>query len=67
MKLKERQKEFDVIKWYDSVLAGEDKCGSYNFCVKCRKEETYPCARAEHRYNNVGYYRLAVIRRHRGK
>lgn len=64
MKLKERQKEFDVIKWYDSVLAGEDKCGSYKFCVKCRKEEPYPCAKAEHRYN-TGYYRLAVIRRHR--
>ena len=64
MDFKSRQEQFDNIKWYDSVLAGEDKCGSYEFCVKCRKSEAYPCARAWHRYNN-GYIRLAVVRRHR--
>ena len=62
MDFKSRQDQFDNVKWYDSVLAGEDKCGSYAFCDKCRKEETYPCARAQHRHEN-GYIRLAVVRR----
>ena len=64
MNLKTRQKEFDDVKWYDSVLAGKDKCGSYVFCKKCCKEDKYPCARAEHRYK-MGYIRLAMVRRHR--
>ena len=63
MKLKDRQKELDVKKWYDSLVAGEDKCGEYEFCVRCDKEERYPCAKAEYRFNSVGYHRLAVIRR----
>lgn len=62
MNFKTQQDQFDDIKWYDSVQAGEDKCGSYAFCYKCRKTESYPCARAAHRYNN-GYYRLAMVRR----
>ena len=64
MNFKNRQKEFDDVKWYDSILAGEDKCGSYEFCVKCQKEEKYPCARAEYRYGKK-YIRLAVLCRHR--
>lgn len=64
MDFKTQQDQFDNRKWYDSILAGEDKCGSYEFCVKCRKTEPYPCARAAHRYEN-GYIRLAVIRRHK--
>lgn len=66
MSFKSQQKQFDDIKWCDSVLAGEDKCGSYEFCGKCRKEEKYPCARAAHRYEN-GYIRLAIIRSHKNK
>ena len=62
MDFKNRQDQFDNVKWYDSIVAGEDKCGSYEFCGKCRKNEPFPCARAAHRYNN-GYIRLAVIRR----
>lgn len=62
MNLKNRQKAFDDVKWYDSILAGEDKCGTYEFCVKCDKEEKYPCARAEYKYSTK-YIRLAVLRR----
>ena len=63
MNYKARQDQFDNIKWYDSILAGKDQCGSYAFCGKCRKAEPYPCARAAHRYEN-GYVRVAVLRRH---
>ncbi len=64
MEFKTQQDQFDNMKWYDSVLAGADKCGSYEYCGKCRKNEPYPCARAAHRYQN-GYIRLAVVRRHK--
>ncbi|MBQ7948863.1 MAG: hypothetical protein IJ284_03785 [Clostridia bacterium] len=64
MDFKNQQQMFDDKKWYDSILAGEDQCGNYDFCVKCCREETYPCARAAHRYNSK-YIRLAVIRRHK--
>ena len=62
MDLQIMQEEFDNKKWYDSILAGEDKCGSYDFCCKCNKEEEYPCAKASQRYNKK-YIRLAVLRR----
>ena len=64
MSFKIRQKEFDDVKWYDSVLAGEDRCGSYNFCAKCDKDQKYPCARAEYRYEKK-YIRLGSIFRHK--
>ena len=64
MDFQTQQKKFDGVKWFDSIRAGDDQCGSYDFCVKCCKTEKYPCARASHRYNNK-YVRLAVIRRHR--
>lgn len=60
MELKEFQDSFDYIKWMDSMAAGEDKCGTYIFCGKCNKEETYPCARAAARLQNK-YVRLATI------
>lgn len=59
---KSEQDKFDNTKWYDSILAGEDRCGTYEFCGKCRKEELYPCAKAMHR-NAKGGVRVAVIRR----
>ena len=59
---KREQDKFDKVKWYDSILAGCDKCGSYAFCGKCNKEEKYPCARAMHRYER-GAVRLAIIRK----
>ena len=39
MDFKMQQEQFDNQKWYDSILAGEDKCGSYDFCVKCCRTE----------------------------
>ncbi len=62
MDYKERQKKFDIEKWYDSMLVGEDRCGTYDFCVKCRKDEQYPCARAMARFQKE-FVRVAVIRR----
>ena len=64
MNFKTQQDQFDNEKWYDSVMAGEDQCGTYAFCVKCNKTEEYPCAKAAHRHNHK-YIRLAVIRRHK--
>ncbi|MBQ9728872.1 MAG: hypothetical protein IJV85_04675 [Clostridia bacterium] len=62
MNLQEQQKKFDVIKWFDSIRAGKDLCGTYAFCGRCDKDRPYPCARAAYRYGK-GYIRLAVIRR----
>ena len=64
MDLKSQQTEFDNKKWYDSVLSGDDRCGSYDFCVKCNKEDEYPCAKAMQRFQKK-YIRLAIIRRHK--
>ncbi len=49
MNFKNEQEKFDVIKWYDSIVAGEDRCGSYDFCASCNKAESEPCARAAFR------------------
>ncbi len=64
MYLKERQRAFDDVKWYDSVSAEADQCGKYIFCGKCEKQRKYPCARAEYRMNS-GYIRIAEVRRHK--
>ncbi len=50
MDFKKEQEKFDAIKWYDSIVAGEDRCGSYDFCVKCNKANPYPCAYAAYEY-----------------
>ncbi len=71
MSFKSQQKTFDDVKWFDSILAGEDKCGTYEFCGDCNKDESYPCARAGHRYSKMqtrlagGYIRIAVICPHK--
>lgn len=62
MNLKEFQDNFDYIKWVDSMVAGEDKCGTYIFCGKCIKDELYPCARAAERFERK-FVRIAVLRR----
>lgn len=64
MDYKLEQDKIDDIKWYDSIVAGEDRCGSYDFCVKCKKESRYPCARAKIRYEH-GLVRIATIVCHR--
>lgn len=44
--LKVKQDQLDVLKWSDSELIGEDKCGDYEYCVVCDKAKEFPCARA---------------------
>lgn len=60
MNLYEEQKKFDDVKWYDSIVAGEDRCGSYVFCDKCEKTSPYPCARAMQKHKK-GYVRIGVL------
>lgn len=62
MNFKERQKMFDNEKWFDSIVAGEDRCGSYAFCSACDKEDRNPCVRAMDRHEK-GYIRIATIYR----
>ena len=66
MNFKRQQAIFDDVKWYDSIVAGADRCGTYDFCVECDKEQTYPCARAARRHQR-GLVRIAVIYRTRKK
>jgi Zn-dependent alcohol dehydrogenase len=61
MDFKAQQERFDAIKWYDSIVAGTDRCGSYEFCKLCCKEEENPCANAAYRYRK-GWMRLATVR-----
>lgn len=61
MDFKKQQERFDVIKWYDSILAGCDRCGTYEFCAVCNKEEENPCACAAYKYRK-GWVRIATIR-----
>ena len=63
MDFKTEQDKFDQIKWFDSMKEGRDMCGTYEFCSCCKKEPTYPCARAAHRYQS-GYIRIAILRGH---
>ncbi|MBQ7913475.1 MAG: hypothetical protein IJ308_07030 [Clostridia bacterium] len=61
MNYKAEQEKFDKIKWYDSIVVGYDRCGSYDFCAKCDKTETYPCARAMHK-STKKRVRIAIVR-----
>ena len=61
MTLKEEQMKFDNEKWYASIVAGEDLCGTYSFCVYCKKTLTYPCARAARK--SAAPVRVATVRK----
>lgn len=61
MNLEKQQSIFDDVKWFDSIRAGEDRCGSYGFCGYCNKTAKYPCARAAKKENG-GAIRIAVVR-----
>ncbi len=67
MDFKSQQEKFDEIKWYDSIVAGEDRCGSYDFCVGCDKKESFPCARAAYRAREQVWTKLATVRVQFGK
>ena len=62
MNYRARQEEFDKTKWYDSITVGYDCCGSYPFCDKCNKQESYPCARAMQRKEGKKKVRIGIIR-----
>jgi hypothetical protein len=53
MDFQAQQKKFDDIKWFDSIIAGEDRCGTYDFCAVCDKEEEYPCARSAYKFRKA--------------
>ncbi len=61
---KDEQKKIDEKKWKESYESGEDKCGSYDYCSECKKEEEYPCAKAKRRVSNKkrGKTRVAVLK-----
>lgn len=61
---KNEQKKIDEQKWKDSYESGEDKCGSYEYCSVCKKEEEFPCAKAKRRVTNKksGKTRVAVLK-----
>ncbi len=62
MDFKSQQERFDNIKWYDSIVAGADRCGTYEFCGVCNKEEPEPCARAAYRCRKKEWTRIATVR-----
>ncbi len=64
MTLEAKQEIFDNLKWKESMETGKDLCGTYDFCSLCEKEKSFPCARAQKRYNGEGV-RLAVVRKKR--
>ena len=64
MILEKQQEFFDNLKWQASAQTGGDLCGTCDFCKVCIKNESYPCARAEQRYNG-GRVRVAVVRKKR--
>ena len=51
MNYRMEQEKFDKVKWYDSILVGYDRCGSYDFCAECDKTQSDPCARAMQKFN----------------
>ena len=42
----------------------QKKCGSYEYCSVCKKEEEFPCAKAKRRVTNKksGKTRVAVLK-----
>lgn len=48
--LLKKQEELDVIKWLESEMRGQDRCGDYEYCVMCHIDDSQPCARAFERF-----------------
>lgn len=51
--ISEKQKVLDGKKWADSVIAGKDMCGHYEYCCACNKQEENPCENAIKRYKKM--------------
>ena len=65
MTLEREQRIFDDVKWFESVRAKSDLCGSYAFCGACNKNLSYPCARASRLYSRE-VFRVATVILKRG-
>lgn len=63
MDYRAEQEKFDKMKWYDSIVVGDDRCGSYDFCKNCDKTEEFPCAHAMQKANKKRI-RIATLRIH---
>ena len=50
MKLEDLQRSLDLRKWHDSEDNAMDMCRHYDFCVFCKFEADFPCARAYNRF-----------------
>lgn len=46
MKLEEKQKVLDEVKWLKSEQEGRDVCGEFDYCKHCDKTKANPCATA---------------------
>lgn len=52
MAISKKQEELDEIKWYMGQELGCDPCGTFAYCVKCKKDEENPCEKALKRYKD---------------
>lgn len=50
MKLEDLQRSLDLRKWHDSEDNAIDMCRHYDYCVFCKFEADFPCARAFNRF-----------------
>lgn len=46
MDYSKKQNELDIQKWIDSQSKCHDTCGEYDYCKKCSKVNSFPCAYA---------------------
>ncbi len=51
MAITKKQRELDAIKWLKSEEMGMDACGSFDYCVKCDKNNENPCDKAFTAFN----------------
>ncbi len=51
MAITKKQMELDKIKWEKSVEIGADACGSFDYCIKCDKNNENPCDKAYKSFN----------------
>ncbi len=51
MAITKKQMELDEMKWLKSEEAGQDLCGTYDYCAKCDKTKENPCAKAHTAFN----------------
>lgn len=52
MAISKKQDKLDEIKWYIGQELGSDPCGTFAYCVKCKKDEENPCEKALKRYKD---------------